>query len=210
METGQGSSTSTVSPPEILSGKEIQPSTPKAILRTDYRPTPYLITDVHLTFLLGDTTRVKSKLSCVPNYQGSSPSLALDGELPNCSHESYAVHHARMVFRSGIKAVVLSCHAASGCQCCRQTLQTTLAGRKDIKLVSIKVAGKQLSSGQYQVTDKHLVIDSLPSGNFDLEIEVDVKPKENTSLEGLYNSSGTFCTQCEAEGFRGITYFYDR
>lgn len=84
------------------------------------------------------------------------------------------------------------------------------AGRKDIKLVSVKVAGKQLSSGQYQVTDKHLVIESLPSGNFDLEIEVDVKPKENTSLEGLYNSSGTFCTQCEAEGFRGITYFYDR
>ena len=76
--------------------------------------------------------------------------------------------------------------------------------------MSVKVAGKQLSSGQYQVTDKHLVIESLPSGNFDVEIEVDVKPKENTSLEGLYNSSGTFCTQCEAEGFRGITYFYDR
>ena len=60
------------------------------------------------------------------------------------------------------------------------------------------------------MTDKHLVIENLPSGNFDVEIEVDVKPKENTSLEGLYNSSGTFCTQCEAEGFRGITYFYDR
>ena len=91
METGQGSSTSTVSPPEILSGKEIQPSTPKAILRTDYRPTPYLITDVQLTFLLGDTTRVKSKLSCVPNYKGSPPSLALDGELPKRFHASDAL-----------------------------------------------------------------------------------------------------------------------
>ena len=89
-------------------------------------------------------------------------------------------------------------------------MPTLGAGRKDIKLVSVKAAGKQLSSGQYQVTDKHLVIENLPSGKFDLEIEVDVKPKENTSLEGLYNSSGTFCTQCEAEGFRGITYFYDR
>ena len=88
METGQGSSTVTVSPPEILAGKEIQPSAPKAILRTDYSPTPYLITDVHLTFLLGDTTRVKSKLSCIPNYKGSPPSLALDGKQPNlpCSH----------------------------------------------------------------------------------------------------------------------------
>ena len=85
-----------------------------------------------------------------------------------------------------------------------------ITGRKDIKLVSVKLAGKQLSSGQYQVTDKNLVIESLPEGKFDLEVEVDVKPKENTSLEGLYNSSGTFCTQCEAEGFRGITYFYDR
>ena len=83
-------------------------------------------------------------------------------------------------------------------------------GRKDIKLVSVSLAGKELSSGQYQVTDKHLVIETLPKGDFDLEVEVDVKPKENTSLEGLYNSSGTFCTQCEAEGFRGITYFYDR
>ena len=86
----------------------------------------------------------------------------------------------------------------------------THAGRKDIKLVSVKLAGKQLSSGQYQVTDKHLVIETPPKGDFELEVEVDVKPKENTSLEGLYNSSGTFCTQCEAEGFRGITYFYDR
>jgi aminopeptidase N len=34
--------------------------------------------------------------------------------------------------------------------------------------------------------------------------------QENTMLEGLYKSSGNFCTQCEAEGFRGITYFYDR
>lgn len=85
-----------------------------------------------------------------------------------------------------------------------------LIGRKDIKLVSVKLAGKHLSSGQYQVTDKHLVIEAPPKGDFELEVEVDVKPKENTSLEGLYNSSGTFCTQCEAEGFRGITYFYDR
>ena len=82
METGQGSSTVTVSPPEILAGKEILPSAPKAILRTDYRPTPYLVSNVHLTFLLGDTTRVKSKLSFVPNYQGTPPALALDGTLP--------------------------------------------------------------------------------------------------------------------------------
>ena len=80
METGQGSSTVTVSPPEILAGKEVQPSAPKAILRTDYRPTPYLVSDVHLCFLLGDTTRVKSRMYFVPNYKGSPPALALDGK----------------------------------------------------------------------------------------------------------------------------------
>ena len=97
METGQGSSTVTVSPPEILAGKEVQPSAPKAILRTDYRPTPYLVSDVHLTFLLGETTRVKSKLSFVPNYQGSPPALALDGgataKSNSCFEQSQFVAH---------------------------------------------------------------------------------------------------------------------
>ena len=97
METGQGSSTVTVSPPEILAGKEVQPSAPKAILRTDYRPTPYLVSDVHLTFLLGETTRVKSKLSFVPNYPGSPPALALDGRATaksmSCSEQpQFAAH----------------------------------------------------------------------------------------------------------------------
>lgn len=36
------------------------------------------------------------------------------------------------------------------------------------------------------------------------------RAQENTILEGLYKSGGSYCTQCEAEGFRGITYFYDR
>ena len=81
METGQGSSTVTVSPPEIIAGKEIQPSAPKAILRTDYRPTPYLISNVHLTFLLGEETRVQSKLSFTSNNkEGSPPALVLDGD----------------------------------------------------------------------------------------------------------------------------------
>ena len=43
-----------------------------------------------------------------------------------------------------------------------------------------------------------------------LEIVVRIKPQENTLLEGLYKSGGMFSTQCEAEGFRGITYFFDR
>ena len=50
----------------------------------------------------------------------------------------------------------------------------------------------------------------MPAGNFTVETEVRIRPQDNTSLEGLYKSSGNFCTQCEAEGFRNITFFYDR
>ncbi|BDA49167.1 Aminopeptidase N [Coccomyxa sp. Obi] len=85
-----------------------------------------------------------------------------------------------------------------------------LDGRKDIKLVTVKVAGKELQPSEYELTDKKLTLSTLPAGEFEVEIEVDIKPQENSSLEGLYKSGGNFCTQCEAEGFRGITYFLDR
>jgi aminopeptidase N len=50
----------------------------------------------------------------------------------------------------------------------------------------------------------------VPNGPFTLEIETLVDPTDNSQLSGLYRSSGTYCTQCEAEGFRRITYFPDR
>ncbi len=55
-----------------------------------------------------------------------------------------------------------------------------------------------------------LIIHQVPGSLFCLEIEVQINPENNTSLSGLYLSSGNFCTQCEAEGFRKITYFLDR
>ncbi|MHA3977450.1 aminopeptidase N [Halovulum sp. GXIMD14794] len=51
---------------------------------------------------------------------------------------------------------------------------------------------------------------ALPDGPFTWEAEVEIAPKDNTALEGLYMSKGMYCTQCEAEGFRKITYFPDR
>jgi len=52
--------------------------------------------------------------------------------------------------------------------------------------------------------------DRLPAGGFDWEAEVEIDPRGNTALEGLYLSRGMFCTQCEAEGFRRITFYPDR
>ena len=77
-------------------------------------------------------------------------------------------------------------------------------------LVSLKVDGAVLPAASYQATPDKLVIPQLPRRAFTLEIETTVDPTANTQLSGLYRTSGNYCTQCEAEGFRRITYFPDR
>ncbi|XP_057775841.1 puromycin-sensitive aminopeptidase-like isoform X2 [Salvia miltiorrhiza] len=80
----------------------------------------------------------------------------------------------------------------------------------DLKLVSLKVNGEELKGDDFHVDSRHLTLSSPPSGKFTLEIVTEICPQKNTSLEGLYKSSGNFCTQCEAEGFRKITFYQDR
>ncbi len=80
---------------------------------------------------------------------------------------------------------------------------------QELELVSIKLDAETLPAQRYEIEKESLTITDLPE-QFELEIQTRIKPQLNTSLEGLYKSSGNFCTQCEAEGFRKITYFYDR
>ena len=79
-----------------------------------------------------------------------------------------------------------------------------------LSLVSLKLDGAQLKPDSYRVTPNQLTIPQPPNGPFKLEIETMVDPSANTQLSGLYQTSGNYCTQCEAEGFRRITYFPDR
>jgi aminopeptidase N len=79
-----------------------------------------------------------------------------------------------------------------------------------LNLVSLKLDGAVLSSADYMATPDNLTIAQPPNRPFTIEIETLVDPTANTQLSGLYRSSGTYCTQCEAEGFRRITYFLDR
>jgi aminopeptidase N len=79
-----------------------------------------------------------------------------------------------------------------------------------LTLVSLKVDGAELPADHYVATPDKLTIPQPPQGPFRLEIETRIDPSANTQLMGLYRSSGTYCTQCEAEGFRRITYFPDR
>ena len=79
----------------------------------------------------------------------------------------------------------------------------------EISLLSIAINGKLLTRSQYRLTPTQLIIDHVPD-DFTIVIENTCAPKDNTQLMGLYVSGGRFCTQCEAEGFRRITYFADR
>ena len=73
----------------------------------------------------------------------------------------------------------------------------------------MEVDGRALSPEEFRVEPEQLTIDSLPD-RFELRTLVRIHPEQNTALSGLYKSSDNFCTQCEAMGFRRITYFLDR
>ncbi|HHE0474815.1 TPA: aminopeptidase N [Vibrio parahaemolyticus] len=76
-----------------------------------------------------------------------------------------------------------------------------------LELRSVKVNGEDWA--HHEVKEASLVLSDLPV-EFELEIITKIDPEANTALEGLYKSGGAFCTQCEAEGFRRITYYLDR
>ncbi len=83
-----------------------------------------------------------------------------------------------------------------------------LAG-EDLKLISIALNGKTLGAGDYTIDGKSLTLAGVPD-RFTLETVCEIAPAANLALEGLYQSAGMFCTQCEPEGFRHITWFLDR
>ena len=77
---------------------------------------------------------------------------------------------------------------------------------EDLTLISAKIDGAEVTP---RAVDGGIELD-VPEGPFLWEAEVEISPETNTALEGLYMSGGMYCTQCEAEGFRKITYYPDR
>jgi len=86
--------------------------------------------------------------------------------------------------------------------------RTLLLNGDELILVSIKLNDTELNSKQYELTDKWLKIFDA-SDSFTLTIVTKIFPQNNTALSGLYRTKDTYCTQCEAEGFRRITYYMD-
>jgi aminopeptidase N len=109
--------------------------------------------------------------------------------------EDHTLVHAQLVMRrnpahgSGLPALVLD--------------------GQELELVSLSLDGKALEEGDYQLTDSHLTLQPA-ADTFVIDSSVRIHPESNTALEGLYKSGSMFCTQCEAEGFRKITYYLDR
>lgn len=80
----------------------------------------------------------------------------------------------------------------------------------NLTLISVAIDGNPLPAEAFSRTAGRLEIHNPPAQPFTLEIITEINPDTNRQLMGLYRSNGIFCTQCESEGFRRITYFYDR
>ncbi len=80
---------------------------------------------------------------------------------------------------------------------------------QDLELDRVRIDGTDLPETRYTRAAESLTIDDIPPSCI-LEFQTRISPQDNTSLEGLYRSGHMLCTQCEAEGFRKITYFFDR
>ncbi|WP_448875035.1 aminopeptidase N [Desulfobulbus propionicus] len=91
----------------------------------------------------------------------------------------------------------------------RQPRPLVLNGKR-LELMRVVLEGRELAPGQYSFADGLLTIPEVPATPFELMVNTRINPAGNTALEGLYLSSGNYCTQCEAEGFRTITCFPDR
>ncbi len=77
---------------------------------------------------------------------------------------------------------------------------------QELELLEVAIDGRVLSMDEYSASPDSITIQSVPEV-FVLQCKTRLQPQDNTSLEGLYKSRTMFCTQCEAEGFRKITYY---
>ena len=91
----------------------------------------------------------------------------------------------------------------------RQTLGAFCLYGDELELVSIAMNDKALDAKEYRHQGQDLIIENCPD-DFNLTVVTKIRPQDNTKLSGLFRSNQLFCTQCEAEGFRRITFFPDR
>lgn len=110
--------------------------------------------------------------------------------------EDHALVHSRLALRLNVDKP-------------QKALPPLVLDGQQLQLLSAALDDQPLAEGDYQV-DTHSLSLQPTSAQFELAVTTRIEPQNNTALEGLYKSGGMFCTQCEAEGFRKITYYLDR
>ena len=130
-----------------------------------------------------------------PDYLIDQTHLTLDIQ-PDCTQVS-----SRLIIRRNIDT------AASSEQ--KETLPPLVLDGVNLELISLAINGKALTESDYHVDKTSLTITNVPA-SFTLECVVIIHPKDNTTLVGLYQTQGLYCTQCEPQGFRHITFYLDR
>ena len=126
----------------------------------------------------------------VPEYLIDTVDLAFD------LNEEETIVTSRMAFRKNPQSN-------------EKTKTLVLTGNNSVLINSISINGVEIEGNRFNVENENLHINNVED-SFIVQIQTIIKPQLNTALEGLYKSSGMFCTQCEAEGFRRITYFLDQ
>jgi aminopeptidase N len=122
----------------------------------------------------------------------------------------YTVEYLHLTFVLHEEETIVTAHARYRRNpLSQQKKASLLLFGENVQLVKISIDGMEVSAGRYQVDDKSLLLIDPPD-DFILTLKTKINPTKNTALEGLYRSSGNYCTQCEAEGFRRITYYPDR
>jgi len=119
----------------------------------------------------------------------------------------YTIDRTRLDFdlREGVTKVRSELHIRA----LRDSASVLRLHGQELTLGSVAVDGRELSHNEYQLDEKSLSLFDLPPDCV-VSIETQIVPEENTALEGLYRSGSMYCTQCEAEGFRKITYYLDQ
>ncbi len=207
----------------------IDAAEPAATRLADYAPPPFLVDEVDLDFELGEErTLVRAKLkvrrnsaavaaasvpTAAPGSATTPASVATPGSVTTPAPAAIPASAPVPAPAATVAAATSApgtppASAATSASTAPPPADLVLDGR-GLDTRSVRIDGEPVSGNRIEVAAETLTIRDAPDA-FVLETEVAVRPGENKSLEGLYASSGNLCTQCEAEGFRKITWFPDR
>ena len=187
---------------------------PAATRLADYAPPPFLVDEVDLDFELGEErTLVRAKLKvrrnpAVATAPAATPASADSAASVPSPASAPAPAPVPAPASAAPTPAATSASAPPPASAAASPADLVLDGR-GLDTRSVRIDGEAVSGNRIEIATETLTIRDAPDA-FVLETEVAVRPGENKSLEGLYASAGNLCTQCEAEGFRKITWFPDR